>query len=314
VTAESVERALHEALEWLRPRDVPERVIADCTVRDRASVEEGQGEAARRWVQRILDQQDAAGSWAGSLVDTASALLTIRELRRAADLRELDPGVGRGLAWIVERRGAPGAWTDGCSPERHQRGLCHHFAAGFFSPAAPEVPLPPARLPTGVVADGETEIRFVSSVVALRCLLEWQDPGTDARLHLEALRRVVDLWSDDPPDGLTVSSLLAALRALLLSPAEEDRAAARRGLRVVAGKQRGDGSWVDTEPFQALDLVAAADEAGLDPERTRRSLWHGARLLVATQHADGSWGGDAVARRVLIGCRALRRVDLPPPA
>jgi hypothetical protein len=317
VTAESVARALAGALGWLAGQDAPERVIAT-TFAGRTG-RGGKGkvdrEPARRWIRRLLDQQDAAGSWSGDLLDTAATLLTILELREAGDVRELDPAVGRGLAWIAERRGAPGAWTDGCSPARHRRGLCHHFAGGFFSPAPPEVPLAGARLPSGAGAEGDLEVRFVSSVVALRCLLQWQEPGTDALLHLEALRRIVVLWPDDPPEDLTVSSLLAAIRVLLLSPIEEDLTAARQALRVVAGKQRGDGSWVETEPFQALDVFTAADVAGIDSERTHRALWHGARLLIATQHADGSWGGEeAATRRALIACRTLRQVDPGAPS
>jgi hypothetical protein len=65
---------------------------------------------------------------------------------------------------------------------------------------------------------------------------------------------------------------------------------AELGLRLVGGKQRGDGSWVETDAFQALDVIGRAADAGIDPERMRRSLWHGARLLIASQQADGSWG------------------------
>lgn len=317
MTAESVERALRRARDWLAGQDAPERAIAHLLAR-RASgggIDDDDREPARRWVRRLLDEQDASGSWGGDLPKTAASLLTVLELREAGEIQELDPEVGRALAWIADRRGAPGAWTDGCSPARHRSGLCHHFAGGFFSPAPPEVPLLRASLPSGAVAEGELEVRFISSVVALRCLLRWQEPGTDALLHLEALRRIVALWPDDPPQELTATSLLASIRTLLLSPVEEDRQTARQALRVVAGRQRGDGSWVETEPFQALDVFAAADATGLDPERTRRALWHGARLLIATQHEDGSWGGEeAATRRALIACRTLQQVDPAPPS
>ena len=93
----------------------------------------------------------------------------------------------------------------------------------------------------------------------------------------------------------------------ILDPA--DRTAADRGLRVVAGKQRGDGSWVETDPFQALEVIGAADEVGVAPERSRQALWHGARLLVSTHNSDGSWGGDEGPRRALVACRTLHRVD-----
>lgn len=315
MTSGSVERSLAAAQSWLLAQDAPEAVIAA----HEASPHEGSsGDApdpadARRWVRRILDAQGPDGAWGGELVRTAEMLLTLREIRDAAGLREQDPGIGRALHWLRARRGVAGAWTDGCSPDRHRVGLCHHFAGGFFSPAPPEVPQVEAGLRSGVRAVGDGEVRFVASVTALRALLEWVEPGRDAHNHLEGLRRVIALWSDATPSGLSIVSLLAAVRALVASPADEDRALADRGLRVVAGKQRGDGSWVETDPFQALEVFAEADAVGVAPERSRRALWHGARLLVASQKKDGSWGGEEAApRRALIAARTLRRVD--PPA
>lgn len=304
MTSGSVERALKAAQEWLLDQDAPEAVI----VANEAGLDSGTGDA-KRWVRRLLDDQDAAGAWEGDVIATAGALLTLAEIRSAASLREQDPGIGRGLDWLRARRGVPGAWSDGCSPDRHRLGICHHFVGGFFSPGPPEVPQAETRLRSGVHAVGDSEVRFVASAVALRCLLEWVEPSRDARLHLEGLRRVVDLWPDAPPAGLSTASLLSAVHALLHSPVPEDRITAERGLRVIAGRQRGDGSWVETDPFQALEVFARAETADVAPERAHRALWHGARLLISAQRADGSWGGDDPARRALIGWRTLRRVD-----
>lgn len=313
MTADSVRRSLAAARQWLGGQDTPEALIAGCLARGESGAhpapEPAVQEQARRWMRRILEAQEPAGSWQGDLLESASALIAIQEIRQAAGLREVDPGVGRGLDWILARRGVPGAWSDGCSPERHQRGFCHHFAGGFFSPGPPEVPLRDAVLPSGAVARGDAEVRFVASAIALRCLMEWQEPGTDARLQLESIRRVVLAWPEDPPHGLGITAFLGGIRALLLSPDAEDRAAAERGLRILAGKQRGDGSWVETDPFQALEVFATAEAMGVAPERTHRALWSGARLLVATQHEDGSWGGDQAPRRALIACRTLQQVD-----
>lgn len=304
MTADSVARSLAAAHDWLVARDAPEACI---------EAHESGGApdlaTAHRWIRRILDEQDAAGSWNGSLLETATALMTLGEIRTAAGIREQDPGIGRGLEWIRERRGVAGAWTDGCSPERHERGTCHHFSGGFFSPAPPEVPLVEGALRSGVSAAGDLEVRFVASATALRCLLRWSTPGPDARLHLEGLRRVVRLWPDSPPPELGTVALLAAVHALLQSSAPEDGAAADHGLRVIAGKQRGDGSWVETDPFQALEVFADAEAAATAPDRSLNALWHGARLLVSTQKPDGSWGGDHAPRRALIACRTFRRLD-----
>lgn len=304
MTSGSVERALKAAQEWLLGQDAPEAVI----VAHEAGLDPEPGEA-RRWIRRILDQQDATGAWSGDLVATAGALLTLAEIRKAASLREQDPAIGRALDWLRARRGVPGAWSDGCSQDRHRLGICHHFLGGFFSPGPPEVPQDEARLRSGVRAVGDAEVRLVASAMALRCLLQWAEPTRDARLHLEGLRRVVALWIDASPADLSTASLLAAVHALLHSTVDEDRRTAEHGLRVVAGRQRGDGSWVETDPFQALEVFAGAETADVTPERAHRALWHGARLLISAQRSDGSWGGDEAPRRALIGWRTLRRVD-----
>ncbi len=246
---------------------------------------------------------ERGGAWDDDLLATVRALLTLRELREAASLKELDPGIGRALDWVRGRRRQPGAWTDGCTPERHQRGFCHHFAAGFYSPGTAP-PVDPT-LPGGAQLTGVAEARFAISAAALRCMLLWRGRGTDARLHLEALRRVVEGW-DTPPAGLTTTALLAATRALLASPDAADRDAAAGALTRVAGRQRADGSWTDTDPIFAMAAFHDAMAVGVGGERVASTLEYGARLLTATQRSDGSWGPDDGARRALIGWRTLR--------
>lgn len=304
MSAGSVERARSAAQSWLVEQDAPEAVI----VAHEAGVAEDTAEA-KRWVRWLLDGQDSKGAWDGDLMATACALMTLEEIRKAAELRELDPGVGRALDWLRARRNVPGAWTDGCSADRHSLGLCHHFLGGFFSPAPPEVPLEGIALRNGVSAATDAEARFIGSATALRCMMPSTRTTGDARLHLEGLRRVVELWSEKPLRSLSTASLLAAIHVLLQSPVDEDRAAAGQGLRLVGGKQRGDGSWVDMDPFQALEVFAQAESEGVTSEQAHRALWHGARLLISTQRADGSWGGDQAPRRALIAWRTLRLVD-----
>lgn len=304
MTGGSVARSRAAARDWLLAQDAPEAVIA---AHEGGTAEDQ--DAATRWVRRLLDGQDSHGSWGGDLMATACALMTLEEIRTAAALREQDPGVGRALDWIRARRSVPGAWSDGCTPRRHGLGLCHHFLGGFFSPAPPEVPMEDVALRNGVAATSDGEARFIASATALRCMLPWTRATGDARLHLEGLRRVVDSWPELSSLRLTTASLLAAIHVLLQSPVAEDRAAAGRGLRLVGGKQRGDGSWVDMDPFQALEVFAQARAEDVGGEQAHGALWHGARLLTSTQKADGSWGGDRPARRVLIAWRTLRIVD-----
>lgn len=304
MTAESVQRALAACQAWLASQDAPEAIIAAHEAGTTSS-----SDGARRWVRGIIQDQGHAGSWGNGLLDTAAALLTIQELRLAAGLVERDPAINVGLDWLRSRQNVSGTWTEGCTPERHERGLCHHFMAGFFSPGPPESLWEEGWLRGGLRLVGDPEIRFVGSAVALRCMLLWDAGGSDVMLHLAGLRRVVSGWTDHAPPGLTTGSLLAAAHALLLSPDLDDRAAADAGLRVVAGRQRGDGSWVDADAFQALEVFGTAVDAGVAAERSRRALWHGARLLIASQQADGSWGKAYGPRRALIACRTFRRID-----
>lgn len=306
--SDAAERAAGAALDWLVTRDAAE----SCIAAHEAGVAESR-EPARRWVRWILDRE-RGGAWDGDVLATAHALLTLRELREAASLVELDPAIGRGLDWIRGHQGAPGSWTDGCDPERHRRGFCHHLAGGFYSAAPPDQPLNDVALPSGARPAGEEEARFCVSTEALRCTLLWRGAGTDARLHLEALRRVVAGWTDGPLRGLTTTALLAAIHALLASEAEADRAAASDGLDRVAGMQRGDGSWVDADPFHALEVFLAAEGVGVGGERVEDALGYGARLLSAAQRSDGSWGPDHGPRRALIGWRTVRRSGPPRPA
>lgn len=304
MTASSVERACLASQAWLEGQDAPETVVA--------AHEAGTAEsttAARRWINRIMDEQDPVGSWGGDLLWTAEALLTVQELREAAGVVEQEPGVGLGHDWIRSRRGVAGSWADGCTPDRHGDGLCHHFIGGFFSPAPPEVPFAEARLRCGAHLVGDPEIRLVASTTALRCLLRWGEAGRDDRLHLDALQRLVRSWGAGAPPGMSTGALLAALHALVVSGRPEDIDTVEWGLRLVGGKQRGDGSWVETDAFQALDVIGAAATAGIASDQMHRALWHGARLLIATQQADGSWGPAHGPRRALIAWRTFRRLD-----
>lgn len=300
-------RARSGALAWLSRQDLPDAGIAACEAGS-----EDCGADAGRWVQRILQEQDEGGSWAGQLLDTAEALLTIQELRMAASLVERDPGIGRALDWLRTRQHVAGAWTDGCSPERHERGFCHHFTGGFFSPGPPEAPYEDAWLRNGLNVRGDAEVRFVASTLALRAAVRWDAAGADARLHLEGLRRVVRQWQRGyAPPGLSTISLLAAVHTLLVSDEPADHEAADTGLGVVAGKQRGDGSWVDADAFQALEVFGSALRAGVAATHSRRALWHGARLLVASQQSDGSWGREHGGRRALIAWRTFQLLHQP---
>jgi hypothetical protein len=305
-TSSSLERASSACLDWLLERSAPESAIAahEC---GRAPSDA----PARRRIRALLEGQDAAGSWGADLLRTAETLETIEEIRSSAGIGEVEPGIGRGLDWIRARRGEPGSWADGCSPERHEVGLCHHFVGGAIAAAPPEVVCGEARLRSGARVEGDMEVRLVASATALRALLAHGTAGRDDGLHLDTLRRVIGTWGRQGPLGLSTAVLLAAIHALVAADrgVDADREAVDRGLRIVSGKQRGDGSWVDADAFQALEVLGAIVDRGMVPDAARRALWHGARLLIASQQVDGSWGEDYGERRALIAWRTFRRVQ-----
>lgn len=295
------DRSAEAAMAWLAEQDAPEAAIAahELDVADSKA-------DAERWVRRVLEGEQG-GAWDTDIVATVQALDTVRELQRAASLSERPPAIGRALDWLHDRQGSPGAWTDGCDPERHRQGFCQHFAGGFFSPGAADSTLDEMVIAPGMSVVGDSQVRFVTSALSLRCLLLWRGAGTDAKLHLEVLRRLVARWPQGPPAGLGTTALLAALQALIASGDGLDREAADEGIRLVAGTQRGDGSWADADPFHALAVFDDAATAGVGGDRAANALEHGARLLRASQRADGSWGSEYGPRRALIGLRTLRR-------
>lgn len=295
------DRNAEAALAWLAEQDAPESAIAAHEL----DIAESKTDA-EQWVRRVLDGE-RDGAWDDDIIATVQALDTIRELRRTASLPEQPPGIGRALDWLHRRQGSPGAWTDGCDPERHRQGFCEHFAGGFFSPGASDSMLDEVVIAPGTIVVGDSQVRFVTSALALRCLLLWGGAATDARLHLEVLRRLVGRWPQGSPPGLGTTALLAALHALIASSDDLDRKAADEGIRLVAGTQRGDGSWADADPFHAMAVFDDATTVGVGGDRAANALEHGARLLRASQRADGSWGSDYGPRRALIGLRTLRK-------
>jgi len=258
---------------------------------------------AANFIRRILGGQDRDGSWNDRLVSTARALLAVRELGAAAGIREVDPGVGRGLAWLKERQGGPGRFGEGCDPARHRIGLCHHFLGGFFGlgPGAAE---PMALDHDGRIED-ERSVRFAASALALRAFLAWDADSTDLRLHLHGLRHVAEL---DEAAGIVPEAALMGLHTLIRAPSPSPamRAAAVAAVDRLGRAQRGDGSWSRVDVFHAVRVLLAAVERGVAAEKAGTPLGHAARLLAATQQDDGGWGGESPARRALIGWRALR--------
>jgi hypothetical protein len=263
----------------------------------------GDGAALEAEAAAVLAAQLDDGSWGGGLLDTAEALLALHELWEGENRGSGQ--VERGLDWLRTRRGAPGRFGDRCDPRRHEAALCHHFLGGFFSPAPPEPPLEAVRLACGAPVSGDAAARLVASCVALQAKLRWGRYGRDIELHLEGLRRIVDLW-DERAGLFTVPAFVAAVAALSDARDPRSRDAAARGIATLVGAQRADGTWPDVDLFQVLELLERTARTGGASPALDAALYRGAVLLAVSIQDDGTWGQHAGTRRTLIGWRVLR--------
>lgn len=238
------------------------------------------------------------------LVGTAEALLLYHELLALAPGREPGPGARRVIAELRDARGAPGRFGDGCTPEQHRLGLCHHALPPFFGLGHDgEI-----SLRNGAVIPAGNAARLAGSCIALRALVRAGDRGTDTWLHLEGLRHLLALDPRELGSLLPLEALPAILVALAEGPldAEEHRRAADDALTRILLRQRADGSWPEMDTFYILEALLGAHRAGLGDERLAAAIRRAANLLASSQQPNGHWEHDHNPHRTLIGWRALR--------
>jgi hypothetical protein len=295
-------RALEGTAAFLERRGGADALVARAVIGRPHDDDEAE---ATRLVRALLDGQSRDGSFDGDLGHTAGVLVQIREVSEAAGLGEVDPGVGRGLDWLRGRQGQPGRWSDGCSPDRHGAGLCHHFVGGFFAPAPPDMKLPAMDVSCGVTLERDGDIRFVASCLALRTFWRWQAHAPDATLHLDGVRAALVSPS---VARLSPEAVLEGLITVLDAPqqTEQVRETIAQHLDDLAARQLGDGSWGNVDVFHALDVLLHSDELGVATVAAEHALGRSAHLLASAQQPDGSWGSQAADRRALLGWRAMR--------
>lgn len=276
----------------------------------------GDAELAAELLAQLLRQQDSRGSWGGDLVATAGALLALAELREAgAQPVATQAATQAALSWLRGRQGRPGRYGDGCTRPGHRLGMCHHFLAGFFAPAPPEVSLAGLQLPCGVRLEDDLDARLAASGIALQSALRWGASSRDIALHVEGLRRLVELWTAGEGGLCSRPALLAGLAALLEAPpTPENQAAVEHVLQRIASTQRADGTWREADPFQLLEVLLEAGRRGYARASIAGAVQRAAELLASSQQPDGCWGREAAHRRGLIGWRALRFVINFAPA
>lgn len=251
-------------------------------------------ETARRLRARLGSELRADGSVGGA------SLATMWRVHELLDLGEpaASPAIRRPVAWLAALQGRSGAFGEGCDRGRHARRLCHHFLAGFFSPAPPDQRLAPVTLPNGKVYRAEPAARFALSCLALRALLRaGEGTSTLVRLQVESLARLAEQWNRGQ-DSFTPDTLVAGIHALA-SAGREQAGTVARFTSVVASRQAPDGTWPDTDLFQILEMLRAVGSA--EALRAVRRAWP---ALETRQRPDGTFGVTARQERALIGLRA----------
>lgn len=255
----------------------------------------------------ILTGQTEDGSWGGSLIATAAVLLRLADLAGASPSARVAEAAGRGVAWLKRLRGRPGRYGEGCDPARHRAGLCHHFLGGFFAPEPPLEADAELQLPNGSRVPGGAAAQLTASCLALRATMRWGARGPDALLHLDGLRRLLELDTRTTQPRVPLDAL-PAIALVLLEGADrpEFRAAASHALERIVQVQRADGSWPELDTFAILEVLIAAVDSGFDSDAVDAALVRGSGLLALSQRPDGHWERDINTRRTRIGWRTLR--------
>ncbi|HEY0303400.1 MAG TPA: hypothetical protein VGC44_00435 [Longimicrobiales bacterium] len=254
--------------------------------------------------QELLAHQSVDGSWGGSLAVTAEALLLLSDLHVPA---RFVASVARATQWLRRRRKADGRFTEGCSPERHEQGICEHFAGGFFSPGPPSRDFGGTRLANGLTFQTDADARLGLSCLALHAVRRWSKPTPDDLIHLDALARIANLALKNGSPAVATSPLITVLSALTSAPRRGGFIHSLHGaLTRLARIQRADGSWPAADPFHVADIFLLAVHSGYGSPVFDAALTRTAQLFVLTQHPDGSWGPDGGPARLLTGWRTLR--------
>ena len=302
-STEALEPALRRAEEALFSAVVLEAVLARREAGRGRPEDEGHTGAL---AAELITFQGPEGSWGKDLLRTAEALLLLHALTPDPAPASRDPR-DRGVAWIRSRQGEPGAFAEGCTPERHALRFCEHFITGFFSPAGPGIDLSSVTLSNGVRFGGDAAARLGVSCVALRSLLRWGVRGPDIDSHVDGVRSIVTGVALNAPSFLSVSGYVSAIGALVEAPRDtRNDAAVAAGLERLASLQRGDGSWRGGDAFHVLDALVRAVDLGHSSASALTAIRRAAGMLALLQREDGMWGRETGPERAMTGWRTLR--------
>ncbi len=257
------------------------------------------GELVEHLIRERRRQTRLDGSMEGGLVATAWCAWELLQLDCPPD----HAGVVRTVGYLLRQQDQPGRYGEGCDLGRHERGTCHHFISGFFSPGTVDQKIAPLTFPNGVTVNDESDARFAASCFALRTVIKAQEDRRDSvRRHLKSLLELPGLWSDWGqrwhPD-----LVFFALGSLALAPLEL-RSKVVPLVSYVASRQNPDGSWPGASAFHAVETLGLAPM----PE-AQESVARSAPLLCSLLQESESLETPAGEERALITLRALKAAE-----
>ena len=246
-------------------------------------------------IRELRQRARMDGSTEGSLVKTAWTLVELVQLDCPPD----HAGVVRVVGWLLARQQQAGRFGEGCTDDRHARGLCHHFLSGFFSAALPEEPVAPLTFPTGAILRDEAEARFAASCFALRAVLRARQERRQGVLdHVSALLNMGQVWGGWGGPW-SQDAVLLALGGVAHAPLEY-RERVERLAAGIARRQRPDGHWNGADQILALDVMLSI------PAEAAQSAVRAALPGICAQARDHALFSDpATEDRSLVALRAL---------
>ena len=207
--------------------------------------------------------------------------------------------VVRVVGWLLARQQQAGRFGEGCTDDRHARGLCHHFLSGFFSPASPEEPVAPLAFPFGTTLRDEAEARFAASCFALRAVLRARQERRPGVLdHVTGLLSMGQVWGGWGGPW-SQDAVLFALGGVAHAPLDY-RERVERLAGGIARRQRPDGHWNGADQILALDVMLSI------PAEMAQAAVRAALPGLCSQAREGTLFADpATEDRSLIALRAL---------
>ncbi|UCF18391.1 MAG: hypothetical protein JSU87_10590 [Gemmatimonadota bacterium] len=282
--------AIDRAADWLLER---RDFYGFLSRRDRGR---GAPELARHLRGDLLARQGADGSWnEGDLAVSSEAIWSLLDLGLTPDTQ----AVARGLDWMYGQRDQDGSYGVGCTPARHEQGICEHFVSGFFSLGPADEPQE-IVLSNGQAVTSDVGARLLASERALRSALRANPHDARSAASIAGLRGL-PLYLDYG-GSFTPAVLVGAIQALAWARGV-GMTELEAGLESLAAAQDSDGTWPNVEFFFVVEALLEVKHRAAS-EMLKRV----APRLLETQHKYGAWGRRFQAAQSSIALRALERV------